>query len=597
MQPAVLIPVILIGSATIGVVGLKETPPRHDQSLASNRSFLEFKNFKETPIAHGGFIPDHGALPSGREIAKVNVFSVPTATRCIVVITIAYMAVLATLAIIRTYHELMRYPKGVLDASLRAALQTLTYGPMICVLFIAYRMRVDSLSDGHGQPQLWAQKCMYGVVIALLGSTLSVLLIPLIFGKVMPVIPGTYVLAPTGLLLSMLDGVKIATCTLRYLVLFGLYVCLAGVLLGICFYRPTDEVEVWQLPKPEPAVMCTMIIAVIFFITQLVIAICRSITEFTGYDTALLAGMMHAGSSTVEFGPMLCILCVAAQMRASEHDGQPQEWAIFCMYVATATLGLTTLFSFLVPVALGGVMTVDLKTRHAKFVVPNRLLGLTLIAARYVAMLGFYGGSVGVAASMFLFEAPAGPEHTRPTSSTIQCVMGLAVQFFALYSIQMIVITFSELSEGILPIETCGCFAAMEAAKGTVQIAPMLAILFLTTRTYALLIADKKDGAPQRWVQDSMYLSTWSLFLTCLASALTFGKVFQDSEGNITNVISRNPIAVGLVVIRYFFMLMLYGSIAATIIGLFVMAPETATGQASTFAFLNAVHAGKGFLF
>jgi len=47
--------------------------------------------------------------------------------------------------------------------------------------------------------------------------------------------------------------------------------------------------------------------------------------------------------------------------------------------------------------------------------------GYALLALRYACMLGFYGGSVGVAYSIFTFEAPAGPEATLPVSSTTVC--------------------------------------------------------------------------------------------------------------------------------------------------------------------------------
>merc|ERR1719453_1036757 len=102
-----------------------------------------------------------------------------------------YMIVFTAIAVVRSYHELSGTPKGSLEAGLRAAAQTVTYGPMLCVLFIACRMRVEFLSDGKGQPQMWVQNCMYAVTFAVLGSTLAVLFIPLITGKPMPLKEGT----------------------------------------------------------------------------------------------------------------------------------------------------------------------------------------------------------------------------------------------------------------------------------------------------------------------------------------------------------------------------------------------------------------------
>merc|ERR1719380_86549 len=97
--------------------------------------------------------------------------------------TCQYMVIYFVLAVARTYHEFTGTAKGQLIQGLQAAAQTLTYGPMLCVLFIACRMRVEFLSDGKDQPQIWVQHCMYATTFALLSMTLVVLLIPLVTGN------------------------------------------------------------------------------------------------------------------------------------------------------------------------------------------------------------------------------------------------------------------------------------------------------------------------------------------------------------------------------------------------------------------------------
>merc|ERR1719253_1492569 len=97
-------------------------------------------------------------------------------------------------------------------------------------------------------------------------------------------------------------------------------------------------------------------------------------------------------------------------------------------------------------------------------------------------------------------------------------------------------LTVSELSGGAVPLEKWTLFAAIDATKTTLAFAPMLSILFVTTRMYALLLTDKK-GAPQAWVQDGMYMATWSLlisFLACMATGLMLDKVETDEDGNVT---------------------------------------------------------------
>ena len=70
---------------------------------------------------------------------------------------------------------------------------------------------------------------------------------------------------------------------------------------------------------------------------------------------------------------------------------------------------------------------------------------------------------------------------------------------------------------------------AVESAKATVQFAPMLAVLFIATRMRALQMTDNQ-GAPQGWVQDGMYLATWSIliqFMMCLIMPVFTNKTYQ----------------------------------------------------------------------
>jgi len=367
----------------------------------------------------------------------------------------------------------------------------------------------------------------------------------------------------------------------RYMILLGLYGGLAGVIYGICTYLPPGATDLNKLPPPAPAVMCTMILAVVFFATQLVIALCRSYAELTGVEFPKVIGLMNAACTTVEFAPMLAILFLAARMRALQHDGQPQAWAQNCMYFSTYAMMCTTALSIAVPLVLGGSMKTNPVTKESTFEVPNPMLGYVLLALRYACMLGFYGGAIGVAYSIFTFEAPSGP--TLPVSPTVQCVVNLTCQFFFVYFMVSAMLTISEVSGGAIPMEKWKLFAAINSAKTTLAFAPMLSILFVTTRMYALLITDKK-GAPQAWVQDAMFMSTWSLlisFVMCLVTGLFMDNVETDEDGNVVNKFSNQYVGIAVTAIRYFTMVLLYGGMTMVIVGLFKMTPENANGRGS----------------
>jgi len=541
-----------------------------------------------------------GALDVEASMANTNnlpvsasggeVFPVPTTSRCIVIMVCQYMIVYLALALCRTYHEFSGTEPGSVEAGLKAASQTMTYGPMLCVLFIACRMRVEFLSNGHDQPQIWVQNCMYALTFAVLASTLMVLLVPFCTGKPMPLKEGTCDLeAPQHEEGSSLIAFYALTA-IRYLILVGLYVGLAGVIVGINVYLPPGATDLNKLPPPAPAVMCTMILAVFFFAIQLVIAFCRSYSEFMHVEFPKTMDVMSAAANTVEFAPMLSIVFLSARMRALQHDGQPQKWAQDCMFAATYAMCTTTILAILVPVVMGGkLVTVEGRTTFED--VPHKGIGYALVALRFLCMFGFYGGVIGVIYSIFVFEAPAGAEHTLPVSPAVQCVINLAAQFFFVYSVLIISQTVKEVSGGKVPVESYRFYKAINKTKPTLALAPMLSILFVTTRMYALLITDKK-GAPQRWVQDGMYMATWSLlisFLTCFLTGL-FMDVTTDVDGNVVNKDGGNKYAgIAMTVIRYFAMLLLYGGILTVIVGLFIMTPETANGRGSVPLVSDAV--------
>jgi hypothetical protein len=512
-----------------------------------------------------------------------EVFPVPTASRCIVIMCVQYMLVYTALAACRTYHEFSGSGKGKVEAGLRSAAQTLTYGPMLCVLFIACRMRVEFLSDGKDQPQAWVQTCMYGLTFAVMASTILVLLMPLVTGKPLPLKEGTCDIEKPAVQDMHNKFMFFALTAARYLILLGLYGGLAGVIVGMCTYLPPGATDLSKLPAPAPAVMCTMILAVVFFSTQLVIAFCRSYAEFTGVEFPKIVGMMNAAAITVEFAPMLSILFLAARMRALQHDAQPQAWAQNCMYSSTIAMCFTTLLSIAVPLALGGFLKLNPVTRESTFEVPHPMLGYCLLAARYMCMLGFYGGAMGVSLSIFTFEGPAGPDATLPVSPTVQCVVNLTCQFFFVYFMMTAMLTVSEVTGGAVPVEQWKLFAAIDSTKATLAMAPMLSILFMTTRMYALAITDKK-GAPQAWVQDGMYMATWSLLISfsmCMIAGLVMDKVETDTDGNVVNKFSNKYLGIAVTGIRYLSMFLLYGGIVTVVVGLFVMTPETANGRGS----------------
>jgi len=532
-----------------------------------------------------GVVPIHlppDSLQQQRLLSDVSPKQLPAAWICTVMICCQFVAVYAALAFCRSYHELTGTPKARLEASLRAAAQTVTYGPMLCVLFIAYQMRVEYLSQGRGEPQHWVQTCMYALTLAVLLSTLLTCLIQLVTGKPVSSNDTTFDLERPTEEDGYSKPVFYTLSAIRYLVLLCLFGGLAGVILGICAYLPPGIKHLRDVEPPSPAVMCTMILAVIFFSTQFVVALCRSYLEYTRVEFPQIVGVMHAAAMTMEFAPMLAVLFMTARMQALQYNAQPQEWAQSCMFAATGAMCVTSLLAIMVPASLGGSIKTN-KWGHDVFVeAPNPVTGYIFVFLRFVCMLCFYAGALGVVISISVFESP-GPMVTLPMSPTVRCVVNLACQFFLVYFVTTVMQTVSDLSGGIMRMEKWRLFSAVESARSTLAFAPMLSLLFVATKMHALAISGNA-AEPQACIQDAMQMATWSLQmagLMCLGSGLLMAKVRTDYKGNMINEFTNWYLGSVVVAIRYLSMFLLYGCMVLVIAGLFTMTPESTRGRGS----------------
>merc|ERR1719258_188567 len=112
---------------------------------------------------------------------NMNFDELSTTMKCIISLTIQYMVVFTGLGICRTYLDFTKVPhdSSPLQKALKHASETVFYAPMVCMMFVGFRMRVLQLSKGTGDPQDWVRFSMQAVTYSILANTLLVLLVPL----------------------------------------------------------------------------------------------------------------------------------------------------------------------------------------------------------------------------------------------------------------------------------------------------------------------------------------------------------------------------------------------------------------------------------
>ena len=77
----------------------------------------------------------------------------------------------------------LQHDKSAVQKALKSGAETMFYAPMVCLMFVGFRMRVLQLTKGTGNPQDWVRWCMIAVTYSITVNTIMVMLIPLVTGK------------------------------------------------------------------------------------------------------------------------------------------------------------------------------------------------------------------------------------------------------------------------------------------------------------------------------------------------------------------------------------------------------------------------------
>jgi len=479
-----------------------------------------------------------------------------------------------------------------LQKIIETACTTVTFAPMLSVLFLGTRMRAIQLTQGETEkyqlPQPWVQSAMYISTYAVLMQVLLVLAVPIFTGEMNVKCDDqgnmdTSSMKGGGVVVMIVSGV-------RYFAMALLYGSMVAICVGVYQMKPPKEIWGDKPPPVSPAVQCVMNLSFQFFGVYLAVALVRTTIQISGSSQFLtkLEGLLTLAKYTVNFAPMLAILFVGARMRALQIDpknGNPQKWAQNCFYLCTYSLLVQTLLVIIMPFVTKCECKQGASEGDVTFVMANPTLGIVMTVVRYVCLIALYAGFTAVMVSVFVIEHPAGPKMTPPISPAMQCVMNLTVQYFTVYLALFICITIKQFSPSLKVLGFL--IGVFEAGQKTVMFAPMLSMLFIGARMRALQLTKATDGTipptagPQPWAQDAMFLATWSvlvqLIMAMVVPLLTgTGKPEMDEDGNVKTPAGTNKyVGIGLDVIKYLCLLSMYGGAVVIVYAVYTMTPET----------------------
>jgi hypothetical protein len=521
---------------------------------------------------------------------------------CVMGLGVQFFLIYTCLAVIRTVNQFSSDAFAGAQKVFEAASTTVNSAPMLCVLFLAARMRAIQLTQGETEkyhlPQPWVQKAMYIASYCVMAQLGLVLIVPILTC-------GAGVDTDED---GNLDTNSLASCDLPDTLYFG---CLGGagamllvlvrfaimVVLGAAF--TTVIVGIFLMDGPmlhlgvSPAVMTTIMLAATFFVVQALVILTRTAVELRaacGYATpspllSKLGCALILARNEVHFSPMLAILFIGVRMRSLQMDpvhGNPQGWAQSCFYCCAWSLLIQALTVIVMPFCVTCEVKKGEGEGNVAFVTEEPMTPLALNVIRYIGLFVLYVGIVAVCISVFTITHPYDVKLTPPISPAMLCVMNLTLLFFGVYFLRFISTSLAQLSG----LEVSRMVAILEGARVTVMFAPMLSVLFLGVRMRALQLTRATDGTiptsagPQPWVQDGMFLATWSVLVQLIMVILVpictgAAKPEFDQMGNVKAPEGVHKcLGLFIEVIHYTCLIAMYGGISLCVTGVFMMTPE-----------------------
>mmetsp|Transcript_10578 Transcript_10578/g.17304 ORF Transcript_10578/g.17304 Transcript_10578/m.17304 type:complete len:591 (+) Transcript_10578:158-1930(+) len=540
---------------------------------------------------------------------------------CVSSLAIIYFFMYSVLLIVRLLGQLIpRYEGSILEGLMNKAELTLEFFPMTCVLFLAMQMQAIHASGGREEPAKWLLTCMEVATASLLLQTLLSVVLPALMVDSAAVdeeyigdvgfVGGTQMIAEARTNVSSGEHRKVVRGSLMGLGVLCNYVAfiaLQGSCACICFAVMKKHCEMWKdfsplHPNPalSPAVSCTVNLTVLFFLVRFLLAVVRIWDDVATPKNAArkracrskFSEVLKLAANTVFFAPMLCVLFIAAQVRAVQVGSPVQPWAHAAFHVCTIGMIVQTVLSIALPMTspcLGidakvGTKWMDGDIQFAAKDSDDRpFLNLSLVALRYLPILLVCGGFSVVIASI-LSNCSADGSTTPPVPPATLCTIALTVQFFIVYlglriAVSIRQATHGDRGDGGVLVNT------LYAAIATVHFCPMLAILYVALRMRSQQVT--LHGDPQEWAQYCMYLTTGAVFvqfLVCLVIGVVTGsppevayetetfRVQRDGSkaaGGSAAIIDKVIIAVQGVSL-----VLLYGGAFAVCVALYTITPD-----------------------
>lgn len=319
---------------------------------------------------------------------------------------------------------------------------------------------------------------------------------------------------------------------------------------------------------------CVIFLTFQYFFVYTVLFITQTVNKVKPTTLPRLERCLLCVTKTLYFIPMLCVLFFATRMRAvqlsqgmTDNYDLPQWWVKQAMIVCSLAVCLQTVLAAIYYALLS-------KDPEIKGGNPSPIEKI-LNGCRWLVVVCLYLGFAIVCIGVCTMPAPDelwGSAGGPKVSPAVACTLCLATFYFAVFFCIELVKNVDEFLTpegqrfGVLAPKTL----FLRDVATTVDICPMLCILFLTARLRALQL-DPKTGNPQSWAQTFFYLTSFSVFGLVVLCVVVAWLLRRDESAGQEEPQRLNPKAKIAELLRALCMLILIVGAISIVISVFLL--------------------------
>jgi hypothetical protein len=385
--------------------------PFSNSILQISFTVLRYLTFLGLYVGFGGVCVGIYLFEPPKGVWEGEVPDVSPAVACTMTLSVAFFLVYLLMAISRSYTQFTAGTTGntQFEHTMEMAASTMDMAPMLCVLFLACRMRALQMDPVHGNPQRWAQNCFFVCTYAIIVQTCVAVFIPLVLGG--KVAKGS---AAGDVVVSEIEHMQgylaKGLSVLRFLIMLCVY---AGALAVVCAVFTLEHPDGKEHTIPvSPMMQCVINLSFQYFFIYILLWIFITVEDFfPDMKLDFVRDAIESAKSTVQFAPMLCVLFIATRMRAlqiTDNKGAPQGWAQDGMYLASWALLIQFLMCLVMPIFSGKTYAVDsldgaaAKEGTTKEPVSHPVGAWVVTVTRYTALVALYAGIILVVCGALL---------------------------------------------------------------------------------------------------------------------------------------------------------------------------------------------------